>query len=158
MLQDGKYFRVSDFTCKDGTPYPFHWENSWNTLVDLCDTVRDDWTRFLLSTGAITDPKDGALIVVCGYRTPRYNAQLIAQDARRGTHGVASGSQHCLGNAADLRPTHGTVDDLHILILQEHENGGLPSLGGIGIYPESNWVHIDTYIPPDGHLRMWTGV
>jgi len=158
MLTDGKYFKVSDFACKDGTPYPFQWENNWRGLIALCDTVRDDWTRYLLSKSIIQDAKDGALVVVCGFRTPKYNAELIAQDEKRGVHGVASGSQHCHGRAADLRPTHGTVEDLHILILQEHENGGLPMLGGLGIYPESDWVHVDTYVPPDGHLRMWTGI
>jgi uncharacterized protein YcbK (DUF882 family) len=158
MLPDGRFFTVEEFRCKDGTPYPFQWENTWKELISLCDTIREDWTRFLLAKGEIQDAKDGSIVVVCGYRTPKYNAELIAKDAQRGSHGVASGSQHCRGKAADLRPTHGSLDDFHIMILQEHERGGLPMLGGIGIYPESNWVHVDTYVLPDGHLRTWTGV
>ncbi len=143
MLADGKFFKVDEFACRDGKPYPFQWVEAWARLIALCDAIRAEW--------------GSPLVVVSGYRTPQYNAELIKADAARGAHGVASSSQHTRGNAADLRPTVGTVDDLHIKILHLHELGGLPLLGGLGIYPESGWVHVDTYCAPDGHLRMWNG-
>lgn len=144
MLPDGKYFKVSEFACHSGAAFPFQWEETWKRLITLCDAIREDW--------------GSPLVVVSGYRTPAYNGQLIKADASKGLHGVASGSQHTHGRAADLRPAVGNVEDLHLMILREHENGGLPMLGGLGIYPESNWVHVDTYVPPDNHLRLWTGV
>lgn len=144
MLKDGKFFKVADFACHSGAQYPFQWELAWSRLIALCDTIRDVW--------------GSPLIVVSGYRTPQYNGQLIKTDAAKGIHGVASGSQHVLGNAVDLRPSSGDLEGLHIVILQEHEKGGLPMLGGLGFYPESNWVHVDTYVAPDNHLRLWTGV
>lgn len=150
MLPDGKFFKVSEFACppapgeKYPDEYPFQWEYNWSCLIVLCDAIRGEW--------------GSPLTVISGYRSPAYNAELIRRDAARGAHGVASGSQHCHGKAADLRPVTGTVDDLHILILNMHELGELPMLGGLGIYLESNWVHVDTYVSPDKHLRLWTGV
>lgn len=146
MLRDGRHFKPSEFACHDGTPYPEEWVVSWELLVTLCDKVRDLW--------------GGPLIVQSGYRTPDYNADLIMMDAGKGSHGVASSSQHIEGNAADLKTTHGRDDvpQLYRVILNAHQDGKLPELGGLGLYPISGWVHIDTFKAPDGHLRKWTGV
>ncbi len=144
MLPDGKFFEVEEFRCRSGECYPIQYEYPWESLIALCDAVRDEW--------------GSPLVVVSGYRTPKYNAELIKADAAKGVHGIASGSQHTFGRAADLRPTTGTVEDLHLQILHLHELGGLPMLGGLGIYPESKWCHVDTYLLPDKHLRLWTGM
>lgn len=144
-LPDGRWFKVGEFASHDGKPYPEEWADRWALLKTLCDRVRDLW--------------GGPLIVVSGYRSPEHNAALIASDEARGSHGVASGSQHVIGNAADLRTTHGPNDvaQLKRVILTAHEDGKLPELGGIGDYPVSNWIHVDTFKPADGHLRRWTG-
>lgn len=145
MLPDGRHFAVSEFACHDGTPYPEDWLDRWILIRDLCDTIRDLW--------------GGPLIIVSGYRTPVYNADLIAADAGKGAHSVASSSQHIEGNAADLRTTIGAADvpHLHRVILNAWDDGKLPTLGGLGAYPISGWCHVDTFKAPDGHLRQWQG-
>lgn len=145
-LSDGRHFVATDFACHDGTPYPEEWADRWAILLALCDTVRDIW-------GA-------PLSVVCGYRTPIYNAQLIASAAARGSHQVASGSRHIEGRAADLRPAMVTperIGRLHDLVLGAADKGELPTLGGLGIYQTSGWIHVDTFKATDGHLRRWLG-
>ena len=154
MLRDGRHFKVIDFASHDGAEYPFWWEDKWTRLLSLCEGTRDEWTE-VCARNKWDDPR---VDVISGYRTPAWNAHLIKQSAAKGTHGVASSSQHTQGNAADLRPRNGRLEEFHLCILHHHEQGGLPMLGGIGFYPESNWVHVDTYLPPDGHLRIWTGV
>jgi uncharacterized protein YcbK (DUF882 family) len=140
VLSDGKYFKVSELACHDGTPYPEYYQGRLVQLMRLLDKIRER--------------HGSALKVVSGYRTPAWNVRL-SQDST--AHQVASGSQHVEGRAADLRPVAGTVQVLHEQCLAMHAAGELDDLGGIGIYPESGWVHVDTFKAPDGHLRRWTG-
>ena len=144
-LTPGTYFTPEEFRCHDGTPYPTEWADRWEDLVALCDAIRSAW--------------GGPLIVVSGYRTLAYNQALIDSDNLRGAHGVSSGSWHMQGQAADLRTTNGPQDVPQLLrvVLGLYENGKVPWLGGVGDYPTSNWVHVDTGKAADGHLRRWTG-
>lgn len=143
-LPDGTHFKASEFACHDGTPYPEQWLDRWDALVSMCDAIRDAW--------------GGPLEVVSGYRTAEHNAELMALSDAAGTHQVASGSQHVEGNAADLRPAfREDVPKLHAVVLQLYNSGQLPQLGGIGLYPRSAWIHVDTFRAADGHLRKWIG-
>ena len=76
--------------------------------------------------------------IVCGYRSPRTNAML-----RRNTDGVAAHSLHMEGKAIDLR-----IEGLSI----EHLGRFARSLrrGGVGQYPDSDFVHVDV-----GKIRTW---
>ena len=141
VLTDGRWFRVSDFACKDGTPYPETFCDRWPDLRILCDAARD--------------AAGGPCIVVSGYRTAQYNARLAANSA---AHQVASGSQHVEGRAADIRAIHLTPAELHTRILDAYHAGKMPGLGGLGLYEKSGWVHVDCrpQVPP-GHLARWTG-
>jgi uncharacterized protein YcbK (DUF882 family) len=76
--------------------------------------------------------------VVSGYRSPRTNAML-----RKTTEGVAKNSLHMSGQAVDLRLPGTRLSALRDKAL------GLKS-GGVGFYPSSNFVHIDT-----GRVRAW---
>ncbi len=79
--------------------------------------------------------------VISGYRSPQTNKML---QARGGSHsGVASGSLHQVGKAIDIRLPGVTLD---------HLRGAARSLrlGGVGYYPSSNFVHVDT-----GRVRYW---
>ena len=79
--------------------------------------------------------------VISGYRSPRTNAMLRE---RGGAHsGVASGSLHQYGKAIDIRLPGVRLD---------HVRGAARSLklGGVGYYPSSNFVHVDT-----GRVRYW---
>lgn len=139
-MQDGRFFRVSELACHDGTPYPEFFAGRLVTLLALLDKIRE--------------AHGGPVKVVSGYRSPAYNARL-AEDSQ--AHQVASGSQHIQGRAADLRPVNGTCEDFFQEIMALYRSGQLPELGGVALYPESRWVHVDTYKSDDGHLRTWKG-
>ena len=80
----------------------------------------------------------GHFEVISGYRSPRTNAAL-----RQATTGVAENSLHIQGRAIDVRLTSAKTAALRdaALALQS---------GGVGYYPESNFVHVDT-----GNVRSW---
>ncbi len=146
VLPPGRFFTPAEFACHDGEAYPLVWADRWAELVGLCDAIREAWGE--------------PLMIVSGYRSPIYNAQLMSADAAHGVHQVASGSQHTYGRAADLRPVAVTADRvtaLHVKILDLYQAGKLPALGGLGIYETSGWCHVDTARADDGHLRRWVG-
>lgn len=79
--------------------------------------------------------------VISGYRSPQTNTML---QERGGAHsGVASRSLHMDGKAIDIR-----VPGVKL----EHLRDAARSLkiGGVGYYPGSNFVHVDT-----GRVRYW---
>jgi uncharacterized protein YcbK (DUF882 family) len=76
--------------------------------------------------------------IISGYRSPATNATL-----RQRSEGVASGSLHMSGRAIDLR-----VGDVPLARLREAAVD--LRLGGVGYYPGSNFVHVDT-----GRVRVW---
>lgn len=79
--------------------------------------------------------------IISGYRSPVTNAIL---QSRGGAHtGVASKSLHMVGKAIDIR-----LPDVKLKNVRE----AAASLkrGGVGYYPSSNFVHVDT-----GRVRYW---
>ncbi|MEI8393320.1 MAG: DUF882 domain-containing protein [Rhodospirillaceae bacterium] len=80
----------------------------------------------------------GPIQVVCGYRSARTNARMRAHH-----HGVAGHSLHVLGKAVDIRMPDCGLPALHRAALALRA-------GGVGFYPRSNFVHIDT-----GPVRTW---
>jgi uncharacterized protein YcbK (DUF882 family) len=78
------------------------------------------------------------IAIVCGYRSPGTNAML-----RRRSSGVAQFSQHMLGKAMDFYIPGVSLEKLR-------EAGLRASRGGVGFYPSSNFVHLDT-----GSVRHW---
>jgi uncharacterized protein YcbK (DUF882 family) len=76
--------------------------------------------------------------VISGYRSPGTNAKL-----RAAGHAVAEHSQHMQGHAIDVRLEGCPLARLHELALAAGR-------GGVGYYPRSNFVHIDT-----GRVRSW---
>lgn len=81
---------------------------------------------------------EGQFQIISGYRSPETNAML-----RSSTGGVAKGSLHMKGQAIDVRLTDVSLKTLH--------QAGLDlRLGGVGYYPKSNFVHLDT-----GRVRSW---
>lgn len=144
VLPDGRHFKYADAACHDGTPYPVAWPDRWALSCGLADECRDEY--------------GDALLAVSWYRSPAHNQALIDADAAKGSHGVASGSQHVEGYAIDLRPVRGDASVLYRILRGAQAAGRLLTLGGIGLYPQSNWVHVDCFKAPDGHLRTWLGV
>ena len=77
--------------------------------------------------------------VISGYRSPETNERL----RRRGGGGVASRSLHLEGRALDLRMPGVPLATLRDAALELRA-------GGVGFYPTSDFVHIDT-----GRVRRW---
>jgi uncharacterized protein YcbK (DUF882 family) len=82
---------------------------------------------------------DGAIEVISGYRSSVTNERL----RRRGGGGVATRSLHLQGRALDLRIAGVPLVALRDAALDLRA-------GGVGFYPESNFLHIDT-----GPVRRW---
>lgn len=76
--------------------------------------------------------------LISGYRTPATNAMLAAR-----SEGVARHSMHIEGRAGDIN-----VPDRQLSILQRVALA--LQFGGVGYYPQSNFVHVDT-----GRVRHW---
>jgi uncharacterized protein YcbK (DUF882 family) len=76
--------------------------------------------------------------IISGYRSPRTNAAL-----RRITTGVSRNSLHMQGRAIDIRIPGYRTEALHRLAVAMKS-------GGVGYYPDSNFVHLDT-----GPIKTW---
>ena len=76
--------------------------------------------------------------IISGYRSPATNAALRSKSS-----GVAKKSYHMLGQAIDFR-----LDGVN---LKKVRDAAIElKAGGVGYYPRSNFVHIDT-----GPVRHW---
>lgn len=80
----------------------------------------------------------GRIEIISGYRSPQTNEML-----RGKSQGVARRSLHMEGRALDIRLTDVAIQDLHSAALELRR-------GGVGYYPESRFIHIDT-----GRVRRW---
>ncbi|MEO7493633.1 MAG: DUF882 domain-containing protein [Massilia sp.] len=78
------------------------------------------------------------LHVISGYRSPESNKKLA-----EASNGVAKHSMHMEGKAIDVRVPGLALASLHKAAMQA---GG----GGVGYYPDSQFVHLDT-----GRKRSW---
>ncbi len=88
-------------------------------------------------TAAVGHP-GGEIEIVCGYRTPSTNESLRAH-----TTGVAKNSLHIQAEAIDLRMAGINTLKLRQAALALHS-------GGVGYYPHSDFIHVDT-----GRVRQW---
>jgi len=78
--------------------------------------------------------------IISGFRHPKYNLIL-----RKKGHQVARDSQHSHGTAIDF-----TIPNVPAQALEAWARA--QKLGGVGFYPESGFVHMDT-----GPIRTWSG-
>jgi uncharacterized protein YcbK (DUF882 family) len=76
--------------------------------------------------------------VISGYRSPRTNDML-----RHESGGVASNSLHMSGKAIDIRVPGRRL-------IQVRDQALALGAGGVGYYPKSDFVHVDT-----GRVRRW---
>lgn len=104
------------------------------------DEVRDIDTQLLDLLYAIHKAIDApqAFHVISGYRSPASNAFLRAHSS-----GVAKNSLHLVGQAIDIR-----CPGRELRVLRKAAMA--LKAGGIGYYPKSDFVHIDT-----GRVRYW---
>jgi uncharacterized protein YcbK (DUF882 family) len=80
----------------------------------------------------------GPIHIVSAYRSPETNGAL-----RRRSSGVSEHSQHMLGKAMDVRMPDVDTGRLRAVAMRMQ-------YGGVGYYPSSEFVHIDT-----GNVRAW---
>lgn len=76
--------------------------------------------------------------IISGYRSPQSNAALHEK-----SNGVATKSLHMQGKAMDIRIPGVASKDIRAAAISL-------ARGGVGYYPRSNFVHIDT-----GRVRAW---
>jgi uncharacterized protein YcbK (DUF882 family) len=119
-----------------------------DALVDINKLLRDHRSN----TVATMDPKllllldsvsakfggSEVLHVISGYRSPETNAKLA-----KASGGVAKHSMHLDGKAIDIRLPGRDLAKLHKAALAMQG-------GGVGYYPSSQFVHMDT-----GRVRNW---
>ena len=119
-----------------------------DALIDINKLLRDHRSN----TIATMDPKllmlldqvsarfggTEVLHIISGYRSPETNAKLAEASG-----GVAKHSMHLEGKAIDIRMPGRDLAQVHKAAL------GLRA-GGVGYYPSSQFVHMDT-----GRLRNW---
>ena len=84
------------------------------------------------------DCRNSKFEVISGYRSPATNEQL-----RQASVGVAKKSLHMQGRAIDVRLSDMDSDRLRQAAISLGR-------GGVGHYPSSNFVHLDT-----GRFRYW---
>jgi uncharacterized protein YcbK (DUF882 family) len=78
------------------------------------------------------------LHIISGYRSPESNAKLAAA-----SNGVARHSMHMEGKAIDIRLPGKNLAQLQKAAMSM-------KAGGVGYYPDSQFVHMDT-----GRVRYW---
>ncbi|CAM3956880.1 hypothetical protein SHAQ108633_04775 [Shewanella aquimarina] len=76
--------------------------------------------------------------VISGYRSPKTNQMLASRSS-----GVAKKSYHMKGMAMDIALPDVNLKDLRDAAISL-------KLGGVGYYPSSGFVHVDT-----GPVRTW---
>lgn len=76
--------------------------------------------------------------IISGYRSPETNAMLHEH-----SNGVAKHSMHMEGRAIDIRIPGQDLATLHKVAMAQRA-------GGVGYYPSSQFVHMDT-----GRVRYW---
>jgi len=81
---------------------------------------------------------DGPIEVLSAYRSPQTNAWLASV-----SRGVARDSQHMNGNAIDVRFPG-------VPVFKYRQAARSLGMGGVGFYPRSGFVHLDT-----GPVRYW---
>ena len=92
----------------------------------------------LADLAAAVGKPNAEIQIICGYRTPWSNEFLRARSS-----GVAQNSLHKQAQAIDIR-----IPDVGTLTLR---NAALAlGRGGVGFYPRSGFVHVDT-----GRVRTW---
>ncbi len=106
---------------------------------------RTNWERHAIAGASLETVRASVLAfgarrveVVSGYRSDKLNEGL----RKKGRH-VAARSQHVLGNAIDFRLVGVSAAQLLAWVTRFHR-------GGIGFYPRSGFVHVDT-----GRPRRW---
>ena len=104
------------------------------------DKIADMDPKLILLLNDVSDKfgEGQTLHIISGYRSPESNAKLAAA-----SNGVAKHSMHMDGKAIDIRMPGKNLAQLHKAAMSM-------KAGGVGFYPDSQFVHMDT-----GRVRYW---
>ena len=128
---DGQHYQVSElqkinYLCRDFRQ---------NKAINMDKRLFDQLSKIQQAIGC-----NNQIQIISGYRSPETNKMLSSK-----SNGVAKKSLHMQGKAIDFR--------IEGVPLAEVRKAALSlKAGGVGYYPKSNFVHIDT-----GHFRTWGG-
>ena len=117
--------------------------------ADAFRSVTRDWRRNkifgmdlnllpILSAISAAAGAEGTFGLISGYRSPETNGMLASRSG-----GVAKNSWHMQGRALDIRRGDLTTWELREIARKAR-------LGGVGYYPKSAFVHVDT-----ARVRYW---
>ncbi|MBK0328426.1 DUF882 domain-containing protein [Rhodobacteraceae bacterium F11138] len=127
---DGKYI-------KDSVKEINHFMRDWRT--DQTKSIDLRTIDIMAAAHNLMDINE-PYMMLSGYRSPQTNAML-----RRRSRGVAKNSLHMRGQAADLRLSSRSVNQMAKAAMACRA-------GGVGRYSRSNFVHMDC-----GDVRSWGG-
>jgi uncharacterized protein YcbK (DUF882 family) len=104
------------------------------------DKIADMDPKLIVLLNDVSDKfgDNQVLHIISGYRSPESNAKLAAA-----SNGVAKHSMHMDGKAIDIRMPGKNLAQLHKAAMSM-------KAGGVGYYPDSQFVHMDT-----GRVRYW---
>ena len=104
------------------------------------DKIADMDPKLIVLLNDVSDKfgDNQTLYIISGYRSPESNAKLAAA-----SNGVAKHSMHMDGKAIDIRMPGKNLAQLHKAAMSM-------KAGGVGYYPDSQFVHMDT-----GRVRYW---
>ncbi len=130
-LGPSSHLSWAELACHDGTPYPLNWR------ADRAILLAAEFEAIRALCG------DKPLVVLSGFRTPKFNAAV----------GGAQHSQHKEGRALDLHPPLGMGLSAFEQFIRLRAKMPTSKLKGLGIYP--SFLHID--VRPASSLIVWYG-
>ena len=144
--------RLAFFHTHTGETLDIVYARDGSQLAPALDRINEFLADFRTDDVGVMDPalldilfdlreslgSDEAFEVISAYRSPATNEMLRSQ-----TTGVARDSQHLLGKAIDVRLRGTATSRLRDAAMAMER-------GGVGYYPDSDFVHIDT-----GRVRSW---
>ena len=107
-------FSKYEFACKCGCGF----DDIAPNLIKVLQKLRDKFGK--------------PIYISSGCRCPKHNVEV----------GGVPDSQHTRGKASDIF-WHGNVCPLYETLWELYENGEVPEVGFIKLYPEKNFIHVD---------------